>query len=284
MRRRDARHGKSWACRWMRRGRRFRRAIRRSEERTMDGQPGRARALNLWYVLMKGEGPARGGIEKDCIARAVQQRVKILGPRDPIDVYQAADALLLSSRQEGFSLVCAEAMCVGTPIFRTRTAGTEELVIENVTGRSVPIDHEAFIAGAPRFPQRCPTETLRQMGAAGQPTRAEELFVRPANLQAGNARPLPAACYTQGRDESQKTNWRKLHGSRRSRRPPCVLVTGGGAGFQLGSHLVNALVQLGAKVRVIDDLSTGRAENIPSGVELIRKSVTRCLRSPLHGV
>lgn len=39
-----------------------------------------------------------------------------------------------------------------------------------------------------------------------------------------------------------------------------VLVTGG-ASF-IGSHLVDRLVELGAKVRVVDDLSSGRRENI----------------------
>jgi nucleoside-diphosphate-sugar epimerase len=39
-----------------------------------------------------------------------------------------------------------------------------------------------------------------------------------------------------------------------------VLVTGG-AGF-IGSHLVDALVERGARVRVLDDLSTGRRENL----------------------
>lgn len=39
-----------------------------------------------------------------------------------------------------------------------------------------------------------------------------------------------------------------------------VLVTGG-ASF-IGSHLVDALVERGAKVRVVDNLSSGRIENI----------------------
>ena len=52
------------------------------------------------------------------------------------------------------------------------------------------------------------------------------------------------------------------------------LVTGG-AGF-IGSHLVDALVETGARVRIVDDFSTGRRENIPvSGkVEVIEGTVT----------
>ena len=45
------------------------------------------------------------------------------------------------------------------------------------------------------------------------------------------------------------------------------LVTGG-AGF-IGSHLCDALLARGERVRVLDDLSTGRRENVPAGVELL---------------
>ena len=44
-----------------------------------------------------------------------------------------------------------------------------------------------------------------------------------------------------------------------------VLVTGGVS--LIGSHLVDALVKRGAKVRVVDDLSSGKLENISGHIE-----------------
>ena len=49
------------------------------------------------------------------------------------------------------------------------------------------------------------------------------------------------------------------------------LVTGG-AGF-IGSHLCDALTGRGDTVRVLDDLSTGRRDNLPAGVTLIEGDV-----------
>jgi UDP-glucose 4-epimerase len=53
-----------------------------------------------------------------------------------------------------------------------------------------------------------------------------------------------------------------------------ILVTGG-AGF-IGSHVAEAFVQLGHDVIVMDDLSSGRRENVPDGARLVVADV----RSP----
>lgn len=50
------------------------------------------------------------------------------------------------------------------------------------------------------------------------------------------------------------------------------LVTGG-AGF-IGSHISQALLAQGHKVRILDNLSTGKRENIPAGVEFIKTDIT----------
>src|SRR5882724_10756668 len=65
---------------------------------------------------------------------------------------------------------------------------------------------------------------------------------------------------------------------------PRYLVTGG-AGF-IGSHLVDALIADGNSVRVLDDLSSGRIENLPRGVELVTDDITdqRAVRRAMSDV
>lgn len=47
----------------------------------------------------------------------------------------------------------------------------------------------------------------------------------------------------------------------------------GGAGF-IGSHLSHALVQQGHVVRIVDDLSTGRSDNLPVEAEFLHGDIT----------
>ncbi|MBS0561613.1 MAG: NAD-dependent epimerase/dehydratase family protein [Proteobacteria bacterium] len=65
---------------------------------------------------------------------------------------------------------------------------------------------------------------------------------------------------------------------------PRYLVTGG-CGF-IGAHLCRALLRDGHAVRVLDDLSTGRRENLPDGAELLVGDVAdpACLEPALAGI
>jgi glycosyltransferase involved in cell wall biosynthesis len=94
----------------------------------------------------------------------VAERVRVLSYRPPLPLLHAADALLLPSAREGFSYACAEAMCAGIPVLRTQTSGTKELIVEGITGRSVRIDHDAFLCAAVEFLKDRPA--LKKMGTA----------------------------------------------------------------------------------------------------------------------
>src|SRR2546430_7261820 len=50
-----------------------------------------------------------------------------------------------------------------------------------------------------------------------------------------------------------------------------VLVTGG-AGF-IGSHVADAYLESGYEVTVLDNLSSGRQENVPRGTKLVRADI-----------
>ncbi len=99
-------------------------------------------------VLLAGEGPDEPMLNARIAGEGLGERVRLLGHQEPLSVYQAADVLLLPSGREGFSLVCAEAMCTGLPVLRTRTSGTADLIVEGVNGRATAVEHEAFVKAA----------------------------------------------------------------------------------------------------------------------------------------
>jgi glycosyltransferase involved in cell wall biosynthesis len=123
----------------------------KNEEWMLDLAAASRQKLPNLKVVMVGEGPHERMLQQRVKREKLQDRVVLLGHRDPKPIYYAADALLLPSEREGFSLVCAEAMSTGIPVLRTRTAGTSALVVENATGRSVPINHDDFVAGSIDF-------------------------------------------------------------------------------------------------------------------------------------
>lgn len=62
---------------------------------------------------------------------------------------------------------------------------------------------------------------------------------------------------------------------------PLDVVTGG-AGF-IGSHLAEALLGSGRRVRVVDNFSTGRRERVPAGAELLVADVNEAAEEAVRG-
>jgi glycosyltransferase involved in cell wall biosynthesis len=78
----------------------------------------------------------------------IEQRLSFLGLRaDVARILHNLDAFVLSSRTEGFSIACIEAMACGIPVIATRSGGPEE-IIEGGAGILVPTDDPEAIARA----------------------------------------------------------------------------------------------------------------------------------------
>jgi len=149
-----------------------------------------ARENNPAHItLMVGQGPdqQRFPIGSDASIDLITTRhtdeaidypgLRFLGERDPLTPYRAADLFVLASYREGFSYVCAEAMATGLPVLRTRTTGTTETIIEGITGQSVPIEKDQFIARA--LTLLADPVALRKMGhAAAAHARSSFSFER----------------------------------------------------------------------------------------------------------
>ena len=103
-------------------------------------------AARLCFV---GDGPLRGDLQAQAAALGLAARVSFVGavPHQDLSAwYSAADALLLSSRSEGWANVLLEAMACGTPVVATNVGGTAEVLASPVAGRLVPALDPAAIA------------------------------------------------------------------------------------------------------------------------------------------
>ena len=76
-------------------------------------------------------------------SRTVGDRLIFAGSRcDTSEIYSAADAFVLPTSYETFSLVCMEAMACGVPVFATRVGGIEDYLEDGVNGYAITQDPE----------------------------------------------------------------------------------------------------------------------------------------------
>ena len=122
-------------------------------------------ALRVWLA---GHGPLENDLRRAVEARGLGAVVRFLGHRaDVPDLLAGADLFVLPSRFEGLPLAALEAMAAARPVVATRVGGTDEAVLDGVTGRLVePGDPEALGAAIAATLGR-PEEAAR-FGAAGR--------------------------------------------------------------------------------------------------------------------
>ena len=91
------------------------------------------------HLAMLGTGPLKDDLERLRKELGLENRVHFMGYREsPWPMIQAADALVLSSRIEGFPSVVLEAMALKTPVLATNVGGIREFVRDGVNGYVIP--------------------------------------------------------------------------------------------------------------------------------------------------
>jgi glycosyltransferase involved in cell wall biosynthesis len=130
-----------------------------------------ARALpeipNLRLILV-GDGPRSEAMRQLAEQLGITGQVRFLGHRnDILDLLEAADAFLLTSRSEGVPQAVTQALGRGLPVVATRVGGVPELILQERTGLLAAAEDVAGIAAALARLSQDPALAAR-LGAAGR--------------------------------------------------------------------------------------------------------------------
>ena len=101
--------------------------------------------------LLAGEGDERVQLERRTAELGLDGRIRFLGPQARervLELFRAADALLLSSSWENFPHAVVEALAVGTPVLATASGGVAEVVENERNGLLVRRGEPLELAGA----------------------------------------------------------------------------------------------------------------------------------------
>jgi glycosyltransferase involved in cell wall biosynthesis len=102
-----------------------------------------------YILLIAGNGPLEGKLKAECTQQGLNARVRFAGAReDIVDLYNAADAFVMSSEFEGLSAALLEASAMGLPSVVTNVGGNSEIVADDVTGYLVQPGNSGQLAVA----------------------------------------------------------------------------------------------------------------------------------------
>ena len=132
-------------------------------------------------LLLAGDGPERGKLEREAAAKGLAARVRFLGtlPHAALPaLLAAADVMVLPTISEGLANVWVEALACGTPVVTSDVGGAREVIDRPEAGRLVPRDPDA-VAGAVRELLADPPDSAAVRAAAERfswERNAAELF------------------------------------------------------------------------------------------------------------
>jgi len=100
-------------------------------------------------LIVIGDGPERRALERQVRDFSVNRMVYFLGRKDPTEIplyINAADILVIPSRDEGRPVVIFEALACGRPVVASRVGGIPETIINDKLGILVEKENPAALA------------------------------------------------------------------------------------------------------------------------------------------
>jgi glycosyltransferase involved in cell wall biosynthesis len=98
-------------------------------------------------LLVAGDGPLRGRLEELAAELGIADRTHFIGFREDVgSVYAAADAVALTSANEGTPVSVIEAQAAGVPVVSTDVGGVRDVVRDGISGFVVPPGDLAALA------------------------------------------------------------------------------------------------------------------------------------------
>lgn len=120
-----------------------------------------------WRAVVVGDGPEREALSRLAVDLGVKERVFFAGERRRVGPWiEAADILILPSREEGLPVAPLEAMSRGKPVVATEVGGTPEAVRHGETGLLVPAEDPRALASALHLMLEN-SELRKRLGARG---------------------------------------------------------------------------------------------------------------------
>lgn len=127
-----------------------------------------ARLVPDAVFAVAGDGPDRAALEAHARTLGLADRVRFLGHRRDVPaLLDSCDLFVLPSLFEGLPLAVLEAMAAGKPVVASRIGGTDEAVVDGVTGLLEPPSDPTALAQAIRTVLADPPLASR-LGAAGR--------------------------------------------------------------------------------------------------------------------
>jgi glycosyltransferase involved in cell wall biosynthesis len=220
-------------------------------------------------LVICGEGPLRSALEAQITSRRLDGRVHLVGYQSkPAGWMRAADLTVLSSRYEGFGLVLAESLAVGTPVVSTDCpSGPREILEGGKWGRLTPVGDaralgEAIVATLQAPPD---AEALKKRACAFSVDRVVDRYVEALGNSGANL------------GNSGEKARLELHAKSPSRKVAFYLPSLRGGGAERTTLTVaGALAVRGYDVKLILDRPGGELEKaLPPGTTRHVLSVAR---------